>query len=77
MADINQNQFQTLQTHDIANNAVAEQLDAENTASQLHNNNVHNMNKGKRTNKGRLKPVQINREERQRVKNFMKRIKQR
>ena len=45
MGDIHQNQFQTQQTHDVANEAVAEQVDAENTASQLHNNKVHIMNK--------------------------------
>ena len=35
------------------------------------------MNKGEWTNKENLKIVQINREERQRDKNFMRRIKQR
>ena len=43
--DIDQNQFQPQQTHDVANETIAEQVDAENTASQ-HNSNVHIMNKG-------------------------------
>ena len=46
MGGINQIQFQTEQTHDVANETVAEQVDAGNTASQLHKNNVHIMNKG-------------------------------
>ena len=45
MGDIDQNQFQTQQTHEIANETVAEHIDAENIASQLHNNNVHIINK--------------------------------
>ena len=52
---MNQNQFQTQQTHDVANEAVAEQVDPENAASQLRNNNVHIMNKGEWTNKEKLK----------------------
>ena len=77
MGDIDQNQFQTQQTHDIVNETVAEQVDAENIASQLYNNNVHIMNIGEWTNEEKLEIVQINREERQKSKNFMKRIKQR
>ena len=50
MGDINQNQFQTQQTHDVANEAIAEQVVAQNIASQLHNNNVHSMSKGERRN---------------------------
>ena len=75
MGDIDQNQFQPQQTHDVANETVVEKVDAENIASQLHNNDVHIMNKGEWTNEEKLKIVQINREERQRGKNFMKRIK--
>ena len=48
--DIDQNQFQTQQTHDVANKTVAEQVEAENIASQLRKNNVHIMNKGEWTN---------------------------
>ena len=77
MGHIDQNQFQTQQTHDLANETVAEQVDAENIASQLHNNNAHIMNKGEWTNEEKSKRVQINKEERQKGKNFMKRIKQR
>ena len=77
MGDIDQNQFRTQQTHDVANETVAEQVDAENIASQLHNNDVHIMNKQEWMNKEKLKIVQINREERQKGKNFIKRIKQR
>ena len=35
------------QTYDTANETVAEQVDVENLASQLHNNNVHIMKKRK------------------------------
>ena len=75
MGDIDQNQFQPQQTHDVANETVVEKVDAENIASQSHNNDVHIMNKGEWTNEEKLKIVQINREERERGKNFMKRIK--
>ena len=74
MGDIDQNQFQPQQTHDVANETVVEKVDAENIASQLHNNDVHIVNKGEWTNEEKLKIVQINREERERGKNFMKRI---
>ena len=77
MGDIDQNQFQPQQTHDVANGTVVEQVDAENIASQLHNNNVCIMNKGEWTNKQKLKTVKTNREKRQKGKNVMKRIKQR
>ena len=77
MGDIDQNQFQPQQTHDVANETVAEQADAESIASQLHNINVHIMNKEGWTNEEKLKIVQINREESQKGKNFMKRIKRR
>ena len=75
MSDIDQNQFQPQQTHDVANETVAEQADAESIASQLHNINVHIMNKEGWTNEEKLKIVQMNREESQKGKNFMKRIK--
>ena len=75
MGDIDQNQFQPQQTHDVANETVVEKVDAENIASQLHNNDIHIVNKGEWTNEEKLKIVQINREERERGKNFMKRIK--
>ena len=39
IGDIDQNQF-SQQIHDVANEAVAEQVDAEITASQSRNNNV-------------------------------------
>ena len=77
MGDIDQNQFHTQQTYDIGNETVAQQVDAQNLASQLHKNNVHIMNKREWTDKEKLKIVKINREERQKGKNFMKRIKQR
>ena len=44
MGDIDQNQFQTQQTHDVANETVAEQVDVENIANELHSNNAHIMN---------------------------------
>ena len=76
MGDINQDQFQTQKIYDVAVETVVEQVDAENIARQLHNNNVYIINKGEWTNEEKLKIVQINREERQKGKNFMKRIKQ-
>ena len=45
--------------------------------SRLYNDKVHIMNKGEWTNEEKLKILQINREERQKGKDFMKRIKQR
>ena len=74
MANMDQNQFQTQKIHDVANETVAEQVDAEDIASQLHDNNVHIMNKEEWTNKEKLKIVQINIEERQKSKNFIKKI---
>ena len=50
MGDTNQSQFQTQQTHDVANKAVAEQVGAGNTASHLHNCSIHIMNKREWTN---------------------------
>ena len=47
MADIDQNHIQTQKIHGIADEKVAEKVDAENIASLLHNNNVHIMNKRK------------------------------
>ena len=76
MGDNDQNRFQTEQTDDVANEIVAEQVDAESIASQLHNNNVHIMKKGEQAYEEKMKMVQINREERQKGKNFMKRMKQ-
>ena len=55
MGDIIQNQFQPQQTHDVANETVAEQVHAENVTSELHNNNVHIMNKGEWTDEEKLK----------------------
>ena len=46
MGDINQDQFQTQKIYDVAVETVVEQVDAENIARQLHNNNVYIMNKG-------------------------------
>ena len=46
MGNIDHSQFQTHQTHKVANETVAEQVDAKNIAIPLHNNNVHIMNKG-------------------------------
>ena len=64
MGDINQDQFQTQKIYDVAVETVVEQVDAENIARQLHNNNVYIINKGEWTNEEKLKIVQINREER-------------
>ena len=54
MGDINQNQFQPQQIHNVANEIVTEQVDPENIASQLHNKNIHIMNKGEWTNEEKL-----------------------
>ena len=73
MGDIKQNQFQPQQTHDVANG----KNDGKNIASCLHNDKVRIMNKEELTNEEKSKILQINREERQKGKDFMKRIKQR
>ena len=76
MGDNDQNRFQTEQTDEVANEIVAEQVDTESIASQLHNNNDQIMKKGEWAYEEKMKMVQINREERQKGKNFMKRMKQ-
>ena len=79
MGDISQNCFQPQETHDAANETVAEQVYVENIASQLHNNNflqLHMMNKRQWRNTEKLKIVQIEKRGRK-IKNFMKRIKPR
>ena len=60
MGNIDHSQFQTHQTHKVANKTVAEQVDAKNIAIPLHNNNVHIMNKGEWTKDEKLKVVLIN-----------------
>ena len=54
------------------NEVRAEQVDVENTASQLHNNNVRIINKWECINKERLKLVQIKREENKKIKTLWK-----
>ena len=59
MGNIDQSQFQTQQTHEVANETVAEQVDAKNITIPLHNN-VHIMNKEEWTNEEKLNVVPIN-----------------
>lgn len=41
MGNINQNKFQTQKIDNVADETVAEQLDAENIANQLHNKTMN------------------------------------
>ena len=77
MGDIDQNQFQTETTHGVANETVAQQADAENRANHVQYNLVHIMNNKEWTENEKRRIIQINQEERERGKNFMRRIKER
>ena len=63
--------------YDDANETVAQKVSAENEACRIKHNRVHTMNNREWTNEEKQKLVQINREERQKCKNFMERIKDR
>ena len=63
--------------YDDANETVAQKVSAENEACRIKHNRVHTMNNREWTNEEKQKLVQIDREERQKCKNFMERIKDR
>ena len=73
---LNNNQFQPNQPHDVADDTVA-QISARNRANQDNDDIVHIMNDCEWTEKQKCKLVEIDRQERRRGKNFMKRVKAR
>ena len=78
MGDIDQNQYQPTSRHEYANETVAQQTCAENRAAHVQGNNrVQTVNNRGWTSKEKKRVVQIDREELQKGKNFMKRIKTR
>ena len=78
MGDIDQNQYQPASRHEDANETMAQQACAENRAAHVQGNNrVHTMNSRGWTSEEKKRVVQIDREERQKGENFMKRIKTR
>ena len=78
MGDIDQNQYQPIVRHKDANKTVAQQACDENKATCVQDNNrVHTVNNREWTREEKKRVVQIDREERQKGKNFMKRIKTR
>ena len=76
MEDLGNNQFQPNQLHDIANDTVA-QIGAENIANHNNDDIVHIINNCEWTEEQKRKLVEIDRQERRREKNFMKRVKAR
>ena len=78
MGDINRNQYQPTVRHEDANETVAQQACPENRAAHVQDNNkLHTVNNRKWNSEEKRRVVQIDREERQKWKNFMKRIKTR
>ena len=76
MEDLDNNQFQPNQPHDVADDTVA-QVGAENRANHDNDDIVHIMNNRKWTKEQKHKLVKIDTQERRRGKNFMKRVKAR
>ena len=76
MDDLDNNQFQPNQLHDVADDTVVPN-DAENRANHDNNNIVHLMNNREWTNEQKHRIVEINMLERRRGKNFMRRVKER
>ena len=76
MDDLDNNQFQPNQLHDVADDTVAPN-DAENKANHDNNNIVHLMNNREWTNEQKHRIVEIDMLERRRGKNFMRRVKER
>ena len=76
MEDLGNNQFQPNQLHDISNDTVA-QTGAENIANHSNDDIVHIMNNCEWTEEQKRKLVEIDRQERRREKNVMKRVKAR
>ena len=76
MEDLENNQFQPNQPHDITNDTVA-QIGAENRANHDNNVIVHIINNREWTEEQKRKLVEIERQEMRKGKNFMKRVKAR
>ena len=76
MEDLDNNQFQPNQPHDIANDTVAH-IGAENRANHDNDDMVHIMNNREWNEEQKRKLVEIDRQERRKGKNFMKRVKAR
>ena len=76
MEDLDNNQFQPNQPHDVADNTVAPN-DAENRANHDNDDIVHMMNNREWTNEQKHKTVEIDIQERRRGKYFMRRVKER
>ena len=76
MEDLDNNQFQPNQPHDITNDTVA-QIGAENRANHDNNVIVHIINNREWTEEQKRKLVEIERQEMRKGKNFMKRVKAR
>ena len=78
MGDIDQNQYQPTSRHEDANETVAQQACAENRDAHVQGSNgVHTVNNRGWTSEEKKRVVQIDREELQKGKNFMKKIKTR
>ena len=76
MADLDNNQLRPRILRDVANNTVAP-VDAENIANYVNDNTVHNMNNRKWTDEQKRRIVEIDKKERKRGRNFIRRIKAR
>ena len=76
MEDLDNDQFQTNQPHDVAGDTVA-QIGTENRANHEHDDIVHIMNNREWTEEQKCKLIKIDRQERRRGKNLMKRVKAR
>ena len=76
MEDVDNNQFQPNQSHNIANDVVA-QTGAENGANHDNDDIVHVMNNREWIEEQKRKLVEIDRQEKSRGKNLMKQVKAR
>ena len=76
MGDLDNDQFQPNQPHDVADDTVA-QMDAEIGANHNNNDMLNMMNNREWTDEQKYRIVEIDTQERKRGKNFMKRIKSR
>ena len=76
MEDLDNNQFQPNQPHDVADDTVASN-DAENRANHDNDDIVHMMNNREWTNEQKHKIVEIDIQERRRGKYFTRRVKER
>ena len=76
MEDLDNNQFQPNQLHDVADDTV-EQTGAENKANHDNSDIIHIMNNLEWSKKQKRRLVEIDRQERRRGKNLMKKVKAR